>query len=293
MNELRKLAREYQSTPVADELESMMRDTIHRQEKRMRSIGILRTSIACVAAAALIFAGAVNFSPATASAMSRIPVLKNLVRLVMFTRLSYQDGTHVADVKVPQVQGLENEELEASLNAKYLDRNAELYSAFLEGLGEDSLSPEVLALYTNYKVKTNTEDLLVVESIVTAIGASGTETVRYDNIDLEHQIVITLPSLFKDDQYIDVISADIKSQMRKLTDREEGIMYFIEGDGTPGGGGFAKIAPEQTFYINADSKLVIVFDEYAVAPGSMGIVEFVIPTRTIQDLLVSNAYIQQ
>lgn len=292
MNELKKLAREYQDTPVADELESVVRNTIARQEKRMRSVGILRTSMACVVAAALLFAGVVNISPATASAMSQIPLLKRLVRLVTFTRLSYEGGKHVADVKVPQVQGLENEELQASLNAKYLDKNAELYDAFTEGLGEDELSPEILALYTNYKVKTDTEGLFVVESIVTKVGASAAESVRYDNIDLEHQIIITLPSLFKDNRYVDVISAGIKSQMRKLANREEGIMYFIEGDGTIGGGGFSKIASEQTFYINADSKLVIVFDEYAVAPGSMGIVEFVIPTETIQELLVSNAYIK-
>ena len=66
------------------------------------------------------------------------------------------------------------------------------------------------------------------------------------------------------------------------------VLYFI-GESE---GGFVKIDPEQTFYINADSQLVIVFDEYAVAPGCMGIVEFAIPTDIIRDMLVGNTYIR-
>jgi hypothetical protein len=45
------------------------------------------------------------------------------------------------------------------------------------------------------------------------------------------------------------------------------------------------------FYINEDGKLVISFNEYDVAPGFMGVVEFVIPTDLIKDLLVSDYYI--
>ena len=36
---------------------------------------------------------------------------------------------------------------------------------------------------------------------------------------------------------------------------------------------------------------VPVFDEYEVAPGSMGVVEFEIPTEVLADILVSNEYI--
>ena len=61
-------------------------------------------------------------------------------------------------------------------------------------------------------------------------------------------------------------------------------MFFIEGDGSVEG--FDQITSEQTFYISADSKLVIVFNEYEVAPGSMGIVEFTIPTEIIKEILV-------
>ena len=233
-----------------------------------------------------------NLSPASARAMSGLPVLKHLVRLVMFTEFTYDDGTHKAGIKVPEIEGLGDPELEEALNTQYLERCRELYDSFVERLGKDEVTLEVLALFTNHRIVTDTEDLVVVESIETAIGASGAESVRYDNIDLKNRIILTLPGLFRNDSYVDVISENIKAQMREKTDLTEGIMYFIKGESSPDDSGFDKIEPEQTFYINEDSKLVIVFDEYEVAPGSMGIVEFVIPTEAIAELLVSDAYVK-
>ena len=48
---------------------------------------------------------------------------------------------------------------------------------------------------------------------------------------------------------------------------------------------FKSIAIDQNFYINDENQLVIVFDEYEVAPGSMGTPEFVIPTELLNGLL--------
>ncbi|MDE7061582.1 MAG: RsiV family protein, partial [Lachnospiraceae bacterium] len=40
---------------------------------------------------------------------------------------------------------------------------------------------------------------------------------------------------------------------------------------------------DRNFYLNAENKLVIVFDEYEVAPGSMGMPEFVIPEEVLEE----------
>lgn len=290
MNELRRLKRDYESTPIPGDLESAVSKMIDKQSRTLRRLAVLRVSFASVLAVFLVFVAVVNLSPAAASAMGQIPVVRSLVRLVTFTEISYQDGNRSANIKVPQVEGLEDSDLAEFLNQKYLQEGSDLFKKFVEGYGEGQWSPQVLE--ANFKVKASTENIFAVETIVTEIAGSAKESVHYDNIDLENQIIITLPSLFTDDRYIDVISDNIKAQMRQKTNLEEGIMYFIKGESTLVSDGFDKIAPEQTFYINSDYKLVIVFNEYEVAPGSMGIVEFVVPTEAIQDLLVSNAYIR-
>ncbi|MFB8736384.1 hypothetical protein ACEQPO_30285 [Bacillus sp. SL00103] len=41
----------------------------------------------------------------------------------------------------------------------------------------------------------------------------------YDTIDKKNHVLITLPSLFKDDRYIDVISENIKEQNEEADER--------------------------------------------------------------------------
>ncbi|WP_425445846.1 RsiV family protein [Dethiothermospora halolimnae] len=117
--------------------------------------------------------------------------------------------------------------------------------------------------------------------------------VKYDTIDKEKEVLITLPSLFKDDSYVDVITKNIKEQMIKENKEDEGKIYMIkeiEGDGP--GEFFEKISKNQEFYINDEGKLTISFNEYEVAPGYMGVVEFTIPTEILSDILVSDKYIK-
>ena len=61
------------------------------------------------------------------------------------------------------------------------------------------------------------------------------------------------------------------------------IAYWVDSD-TPEWD-FESVKEDTTFYVNEDGKLMIVFDEYEVAPGYMGSVEFEIPTAVVQDLV--------
>jgi len=117
---------------------------------------------------------------------------------------------------------------------------------------------------------------------------------EYDTIDKENEILITLPMLFKDQHYIETISENIKEQMREQMKADENNIYWVSGAGLEDEDLtelFETITKEQNFYINNEGKLVISFDKYEVAPGYMGVVEFVIPTEAISDLLVSDEYI--
>jgi hypothetical protein len=290
MNQIKQLVDDYQSIEIPQELEFIVKKTIAGKMKRMKKLkGIQKTAIAA-AAVAVIFVGTVNVSPSVARAMSDIPVLGALAKLVTIRTLSYEDEKHEVEVKVPQVDGLENKELQSALNEKYLDQNTKLYEEFMNKIEDKELTAANLALFSDYKIKFQSADFMVVQGTKLEIAASGAESVTYDNIDLKHQLMVSLPSLFKDDSYIDVISKNILEQMKEQTDPDQGIMYFLAENGDIGG--FDKIKAEQTFYINEAGKLVISFDEYEVAPGVMGVVEFEIPTEVIRNILVSNSYVK-
>lgn len=77
-----------------------------------------------------------------------------------------------------------------------------------------------------------------------------------------------------------VVTLKVGASGADMANPDTGKMYFItEDDMAP----FTSLRPDQSFYINQEGQLVIAFDEYDVAPGSMGRPEFIIPMASIQD----------
>jgi hypothetical protein len=282
---------EYLNIEIPEELDMIVKNTIH-QSKTQRPKKRWPKGIIAAAAIVCLFVVSLNTLPAFAASVAKVPVLGKIVDVLTITHFSAESDEQAYDVNidVPEIQGLDNTELQSSLNEQYLSEAKDLYDSFMEeigGLQDGQLAHQ--ALDAGYQVKVSTDDLLVIEHWKVEIEASGAESVKYDTIDLQNQILLTLPGLFKDDNYIETITANIKEQMTTQMAEEEGVMYFMDEDDPYA---FHQINANQTFYINENHKLVIVFDEYAVAPGVMGVVEFEIPTEVIADDLAGSSYIQ-
>lgn len=237
----------------------------------------------------MIFITTVNVSPDAANAMAKIPVLGKVVEVITFEELKQEEKHSRIDVKTPSISGLENKGLQTNLNEKYIKENEQLYEQFKKEM--KTLRKEEkgnVAVSSGYDIMTDTDDLLVVHRYVEESRASTSSVNQYDTIDKKHEVLVTLPSLFKDKSYIKVISENIKQQMKDQMKHEEGKIYWLtEEDMDP----FKEIAENQSFYITKDHKLRIVFDKYKVAPGYMGNIEFEIPTDVISNLLVGKRYI--
>ena len=66
-------------------------------------------------------------------------------------------------------------------------------------------------------------------------------------------------------------------------EEDENITYWLDSE-VPDWD-FNSINDDTTFYINEEGKLVIIFDEYEVAPGFMGVQEFEIEKEVIKDIV--------
>ena len=298
-NNLEHLKKEYMETPIPEELDFMIRKSLKEGMKTMkkkttgRKIGVIAATAAAVI---VVFTAGINISPAFASTMSKIPVIGSVVKVLTFKEYVYNDGNHNADIKVPSIDGLENKDLQNSLNEKYLAENKKLYEEFEATMEEMKETGDGhLGVDSGYEVKTDTDKILSVGRYVVNMVGSSSTTMKYDTIDKENEILITLPSLFKDASYVDAISQNIKEQMLQQKQEDDNKTYWVEGienEGIAEDEEFDKISADQNFYITSEGKLVISFDKYEVAPGYMGIVEFEIPTDAISDILVSNEYIK-
>ncbi|MGE8081596.1 DUF3298 domain-containing protein [Peribacillus loiseleuriae] len=288
MNRMKQLIKEYQNIEIPEELQTVVKQAL-RQEKKRKPKKI----IIGIAVAVILFITSVNTSSTIAYAFSDIPVLGKMVNLITFREYRVNEDTYNANIKVPAVTNLDNKDLEKSLNEKYLKENEKLYQEFLKEMEEVKKSGGGhLGIDSGYEIKTDNKQLLSIARYnVNTVGSSST-TMKFDTIDKKNQILINLPSLFEDEDYVDVISENIKEQMKAQMKANPEVSYWVSGIGEEIFDPFEKIAKEQNFYINNQGKLVISFDKYEVSPGFMGVVEFIIPTEVIQDQLVSNEYIK-
>mgnify|MGYP006315312839 FL=1 len=289
---MNRFRNEYENIEIPDELEFLVRTTIKEQEKKMKRKNIINKSVIAAAVAGVVFVGSINLSSEISYALSEVPVLGSIVRVLTFKTFELKDNNFDAQLKTPAIEGLDSK-LEAMLNEKYLDENQKLYDDFMKEIDElkkADMEEAHMGIASGYEVKTDTDKLLVIGRYVVNTAGSSSTTIKYDTIDKQNKILITLPSLFKDEAYIDIISENIKAQMKEQM-KDENNVYWLE-DEMMGDENFSKIDKNQSFYITKDNQLVIAFDKYEVAPGYMGNPEFIIPSELLKDALVSEEYIK-
>ncbi|CAM3179454.1 DUF3298 domain-containing protein [Paenibacillus lupini] len=290
-NKMIELKRQYSEIPVPEGLdiivEEAYRKHIHKKMLRIRWIS-------ATAAIVTLFISALNISPSFANASSKWPVIGPLAKVLTIREYKVNESSYKAHIQVPAISDLGDKSLENQLNDKYSVESKRLYTEFMvevedlkkNGGGEAGVE-------SGYVVKTDTDRLLCVgRYVVNTVGSSST-TFKYDTVDKENHVLITLSSLFKDEQYIEIISNNIKEQMIARMKQNKNLFFWVSGNGQQESDmNFKSIEKDQNFYINHDNKLVISFDKYAVAPGSMGIIEFVIPTEVLADIQGDQEYLK-
>ena len=259
-------------------------------KKKSKVITFVKAAGGAVVAAMLAITIMANSGATIANAMMKIPVLGAIAEVVTFREYknSTDNDNMSADVKIPEVSvknedGTVNQETTEQINKTIEDYTNEIIAQYEADVaafgGEGHQSVEL-----NYEVITDSDRLFSIRFDQLTVMASGAESVRIYHIDKQTGQMINLKGLFREDaDFITPISDNIKTQMKEQMAADEGKMYFIDSDMPESD--FQSITEDTTFYVNDSGKLVIVFDEYEVAPGSMGSVEFEIPTEVIQDIV--------
>ncbi|WP_040285210.1 RsiV family protein [Sporosarcina koreensis] len=290
MKQIKTLKKEYDDIEIPAELDEIVRQSIRKAAGEKKNRSFVKRYVLSSAAAAALFVGSINASPALANSLVKIPVLGPFVEVLTVQTLTMDEETYQANLETPAISGLENEGLQSALNDKYIEENKELFKQFKEDVGDmEEAGSGHLGIDTGYEVKTDTAQLLSIARYEVITAGSSSVVMQYDTIDKQNNILITLPSLFKDDSYMAVINSYIQDEMKRQMARDGNTVYFsTEEEGLA----FSSIQPDQSFYITADHKLVISFDEYEIAPGYMGVVTFEIPSDILSDVLVGDTYIR-
>lgn len=239
-------------------------DTIMKMSKILKNAGI-------IAAAAVVCVGVLaNINVTTANAIAKVPVIGTIAKVVTFRTFEDKSGGFEANIQVPQV-----ESAPAAVN-KSIEEYAEGLIAQYENDLKASQGEGNYSLTSSYQVVTDSDRYLCLRIDTTLVMASGTQFTKIFTIDKVTGKTISLTNLFKDKpETLAAVSDNIKEQMRQQMSDDSSKIYFLDSD-TPDMD-FKGLTGDESFYFDKDGQLVVAFDEYTVAPGYMGAVEFTIP----------------
>lgn len=293
---LEALRGEYYKVKMKPEQIKEMEEQIMKAKQEKRKNRYLLTAVKAAAAVAAVFIILPNTSAKVAYAMSGIPVVGRLVDAVTFRNYQYEDERHKADVEVPELVVAEtapqqdaqeaektqtlqktteeiNKEIEEITNQIITEFQADLKNE--EGYQDVMVKSEVLA---------TTDKYFALKLICYQGAGSGAEWNYFYTVDLDSGKRIALKDLFVDGaDYIDIISENIKEQMREQMAADDSVMYWLDDEEVPEWN-FKQITDETSFYVNQNDEVVIAFNEGDVGPMSMGCVEFVIPSEILKDI---------
>ncbi|MFZ5644773.1 MAG: DUF3298 and DUF4163 domain-containing protein [Bacillota bacterium] len=187
-------------------------------------------------------------------------------------------------LKIPVIDGLEDKDLQAKLNAGFekavVDRK-EILAKEARELALESKKQGFpfwpFQLWTDYRVNYNKNGILslYIEIYEYTGGAHGM-TVRIPyNINLKNGKIIALKEIFREGvDYRGVLNREIARQIDEKKD-----MFFTQGDM-----GFKTIAENQPFYIE-EGGMVVYFGLYEISPYAAGIPEFKLPFTLFKEEL--------
>ena len=212
-----------------------------------------------------------NVSPSAAEAASE--VLSINIRTIRNFNLGWGDNS--ISIERPEFSGSGADDLNSTVK-NYTDEAKKKFWWYFNHRYNGYVAEDM-----KYTVIRDDDKFFVVRFNVTINVGGSLDYSRWIVFDKKEEKVLELSDLFKNgSNYIELVSGEILKQMKEKNER--GGNFFVGSE--YGEDAFTEISPDANFYIDSYDRLVIVFDEYEVAPGSMGSPEFIIPNGVKEQL---------
>ena len=264
--------------------------------------------MAAAAAAVLIILP--NTGAGVAHAMGSIPVVGKLFEAVTFRDYQYESDRFDANVEVPQIvvddmagekerdpeqeaeegtEGQNKEEASDELQGTVEQINFDIEEVTNQLIEEFQASADLGESYgtleIHHETVTNNDRYFTLKLSMYQGAGSGYEFYKFYTIDKRSGKQVQLGDLFQEGtDYNERLSENIKDQMRAEMAEDENKIYWVDYEDVPEWN-FERLKGDQNFYFDEAGNIVISFDEYEVAPGYMGAMEFTVEREVFEDIL--------
>ena len=289
MSILKKAKQTYNSIEIPQELGYVVNRAVHENKvhKRESMRTWLKGATATLATTFALFVILLNTNESFAKAMEDVPIIGSIAEVFTVREYKEESEVELIEAKIPAIRNTGNTDLENRINYEISSKinevleeakqRAEEYKNAVLATGgtmEDFIPTQI---NIDYEITYQDEKLTSFVITKSESFASAYQEQYFYNIDIENGKELNLKDVLGAN-YKEIVDAEVNKQIaeRKAQD-EENNLYFTEDEG-----GFSGIENEyQDFYINKNKKVTVVFQKYEIAPGSMGIQNFVIPDEIL------------
>lgn len=223
----------------------------------------------------------VNSLPAFADTMNQIPLLGEINHVFLLSSYSKEDKTYLLKVSYPKIKDIKNSALEANINRSIQDIIDQLVECLekeeqiaKQAFEEENIPYVQRHVTIDYKVTCcNDRYLSFFLQLTEEQNQDYVETFHY-NLDQKRGKNLTLNDLYGAD-YQNIINTQLHTQMKARMEQNPSLTYYIDGYEEPSFL-FSGIKENQSFFLDENEQVNILFQSYEVAPGYMGAQVFTI-----------------
>ena len=211
---------------------------------------------------------------------SEVKVAKKIIK--------YENSNMKVYAEIPVIEGLTDLRFQKQINDAIEQDVLKLKADFEKKAKEQieknkklGITPVKMEFYVSFEVKNENGVLSIILKTHTYVGDANDQNKNYYyNIDIDRNVIIQLPDLFKaGSNYKQIINKEIEKQ---IVERRKKGETFWESNKK-----FKTVIDNNQFYIE-DGNLIIAFPQYSIGPKSIGIPEFKIPLHKLNSCLRSS-----
>lgn len=298
MRDLKDAKNIYDHIVVPEELDARLRATLENipeQKKKATIVPLVRWTATAAAALFLCFTVGLNTSESFAMEAAELPIIGQIAKVLTIRSYETKEDTTTTTVEIPEVQVETadetlsnaitdvNAKIQSLVEAFTAQKKAEIEDAkktFFEAGGtEEEWEARSIDVNVNYEVKHQSETILslLVDGWISWFNFE--EERHFYNIDLVTGKELTLIDFFGEDAYAYATECVLEQMNKRIAEDSENVTYWGVNDDDSEESEFIGVSEDTLFYVNENRDVVISYDKYDVAPGAMGIQEFVIPAR--------------
>lgn len=189
-------------------------------------------------------------------------------KLQLLKEKHYETEGTIVTVKIPHVVNVKDDKVKKVINKLITQAIDDFTNEFKEFGKEPNTEHKLIAdiTFQNYY----SDDKIISFSInATQIMADSYLQKKFYTVDLKTGEVYNIEHFLGSD-YQNIVKKSVQQQIAENKEKYPNLMYFDEAVNN------LKITNEQPFYINKDNQVVVVFNQFEIAPGYMSLPEFII-----------------